>query len=1111
MLHLLLGRAGAGKSSAIFRRIAESGGARPQLLLVPEQASHETERRLCQAAGNQVSRYAEVLSFTRLSSRVLARAGGLASPALDAGGRMLLMYAALKAVSGQLTVYAKPSRKPAFLSGLLATLDECKQYGVTPARLSEAGGETGGQEGEKLRDLGLIFGAYDAMTGRTAFDPRDRLTRLARGLRDCGWAKGYDIYVDGFTDFTPQERSVLEQLLCQGESLTVALTCCRLEEADGEAGIFRPARRTAEALCRMASGCGCAVEIQFLTTENICKAKKLSYIEKQLFSDVPVPCAGEEGGELTLFRAELPRSEVEWTASEILRLVREEGFRFRDIAVAARGFDRYAPLVEEVFARYGVPVFLDSMTDVLQKPIFAVVTGALDTVAGNYVYEDVFRYLKTGLTDVTPEECDLLENYVLTWRLRGSRWTAKADWTMHPRGYGFPMTEVDTALLDTVNAVRRKVTEPLEKLRINKLKTGYGQAISLYEFLEKINLPGRLNQRAEMYRVQGELKRAEEYGQLWDILCGGLEQCAALLGDTPMELEEFSALLKLVLSQYDVGTIPVSLDRVAAGEAGRQGNRAVGALFFLGADDGAIPQVAPAPGLLNDDDRSLLASYGLELAPRAVDKLDREMTILYETCARPTRRLAVSWAAMSPQGEEKRPAFLIGRLRRLFPGLKIQEESRLDGAFRLSAPRPALELAGKYPAVRQALAAMPDYAGPVRRMEQAASMKRGSLSSGAALQLYGRNVPMSASRMDRYKSCHFSYFMQYGLKARPRREAGFQAPEYGTFVHYVLEEILKDPESGNWDRGRVRVQVREVMERYIQEELGGLAGKTARFVYLFERLLRPVTQVVWNALEELASSEFRPISFELGFGEKGDLPPVSFTVDGVTVSISGFVDRVDGWVHNGRLYLRVVDYKTGRKSFDLTEIWNGLGLQMLLYLFTLNDKGKILYKMETEAAGILYLPAREAVIRGSRTMGEESRQKQADQELRRNGLLLDDPAVLEAMEAPGDEGMRFLPLRVSKRTGAITGDALVTAERLGRLRAHTKHILHDIGAELAAGNIMADPYWRGPEKNACLYCDYVQACHFEEGRGGDRQRWLPPLDGAAFWDALERRDEPDRR
>ena len=840
------------------------------------------------------------------------------------------------------------------------------------------------------------------------------------------------------------------------------------------------------------------------------KAKSLVRLERELFSDFPEP-SPSAAPEVRLFAAQTPRSEVEWTASELLRLTREEGFRFRDIAVAARSFDRYAALVEEVFGRYDIPVFLDDMTDILQKPVFTVVTGALDVVAGEYAYDDVFRYLKTGLAGISREECDLLENYVLKWDVKGSRWTAKADWTMHPRGYGFPMTEADQALLDRVNDIRRRVSAPLEGLRRNQDETGKGQAIALYSYLESIDLPGQLAARSQRLRERGELKRAEEDRQLWDILCGGLEQCALLLGEAPMELAEFAQLLKLVLSQYDVGTIPVSLDRVNAGEAARLGNREVKALFLLGADDGSIPQVAPAPGLFTDDDRSLLASYGLELSPRLADKLDREMTIVYQACARPSRLLTVSWAASGPQGEERRPSLVVERLRLLFPQNTVLRERELTEDFRLAAPRPALELAGARPEVAAALKELPDYAPLVERMERAARMERGRLSPGAVERLYGHRVPMSASRMDKYRSCHFSYFMQFGLKAKAREAAGFQAPEYGTFVHYVLEQILQNKELAGQDKrpskDELDREIGRIFDSYIAQELGGLENKTPRFVYLFRRLVRPVTQVVENVLDELAASEFRPIAFELGFGDKGDLPPVELTVDGVTVSISGFVDRVDGWVHDGRLYLRVVDYKTGRKSFDLTEIWNGLGLQMLLYLFTLDEKGKELYNCEVTPAGVLYLPAREAVVQGSRGMDEAERRKKADAELRRKGLVLDDPEVLEAMEKPGEEGIRFLPVKVSSRTGAITGDALVSAARLGRLKHHTQRILAEIGRELSGGVIAADPFWRGPQKNACLYCDYAAACHFEEGRGGDCKRYLPSLDGEAFWQSIEGEEE----
>ena len=1112
MLKLLLGRSGSGKTRAMLETMAASAGKRPQILIVPEQHSHDMERTLCAIGGNSVSLGAEVLSFTRLASRVFSACGGLAAPALDGGGRLLLLRMALGSVTDQLKVYQRPSRKPAFLSGLLATVDELKTCRITPEQLWNAGAESGGEEGDKLTDLSLIYGAYEALTARQGADPRDRLTRLAEALRRTDWAEGKDFYLDGFTDLTPQERQVVAVIAGKCNSLTVALTCDKLEEDEGGAGIFSPARRTARQLLRLAKeqGVPAQVEVRALPAEG--RSSALAHLESQLFAPQPMPFPEQPEG-LSLFTALSPYSEVEWTAAEILRLVREEGYRFRDIAVCARSMEEYGSLIQTVFARYGVPVFLSRMSDILEKPILALITAALDTAAGGYRYDDIFRYLKTGLTDLSQEDVDLLENYALTWNLEGSAWTGRKPWTNHPKGYGRTFTQEDKDLVEWLERLRRQVVGPLETLRKNPDKTGAGQAKALYKLLEDIGVPERLAQRAKALSEDDQQALAEEYAQLWDILCGGLEQCAQILGESPMELEEFARLFALVLSQYDVGSIPVSLDQVTCGEMPRLSHKRYRAVFLLGADDGAIPAAALSPGLLNDDDRSLLASYGLELAPQLGDKLYREMTIVYECCAMARERFSVSWAAAGPDGAERRPSFLAEKLKLLFPKLERVEEGRLDGTFRLAAPRPALELAGRWSWAGAALERLPDYAPLVERMRRAASLDRGRLHRQAVDALYGSRVPMSASRMDKYKACHFSYFMQYGLKAEPRRAAGFQAPEYGTFVHYVLEHVLL------WckEKGGVKEVSQEelhtlcdqAVETYTAEELGGLEGENARFRYLFRRLKKSVYAVVDNVAEELRSSQFQPISFELGFGKNQDLPPVELSVDGVTVSISGFVDRVDGWVHDGRLYLRVVDYKTGRKSFDLTEIWNGMGLQMLLYLFTLEEQGKQLYNMDVTGAGVLYLPARDAVAAGSRAMSEAQRQKLVDTQLRRKGILLDDPDVLTAMEDPAEGGIRFLPVRVT-RTGAISGEALVSAQRLGKLARHTQKVLEDIGKELAAGNINADPFWRGPDHNACQWCEYAAACHFEEGRGNDRRRWLPTVKGEDFWTAVAKETE-DRK
>ena len=1107
MLQLLLGRSGAGKSDALFARMAQNGPHRPQILIVPEQHSHDSERRLCAQVGPEASRFAEVLSFTRLAGRVFDISGGGAAPTLDAGGRLVLMYAALRQVSEQLSVYRRPSRKPAFLTGLLSTVDELKSCRITPQALWEAGEEAEGGEGDKLRDISLLFGAYEALTQRQGADPRDRLTRLATALRESRWAVGMDFYLDAFTDFTPQEREVLAVLLGQANSVTVALTCDHLEETEGGGGIFSPARRTARQLLRLAEEARTPAQVEVLAGMTRPRIPALAAVEASLFAPQPAPPVENSEG-LALYAAHSSASEVEWAASEILRLVREEGYRFRDIAVTARSMEDYGPLIETIFPRYGVPVFLGQMSDILQKPVLSLITSALAAAAGGYRYEDLFRYLKTGLTDLSEEMRDRLENYVLTWDIRGSRWTREAPWDFHPGGYGLEWTDEDRAAVEELDRARRQVITPLEKLRAAGTRTGKDHAALLYDFLVEVGLPERLLERENALRERGEPALADEYRQLWDILCDALEQCAHTLSEVVMDQEEFAKLFPMVLSQYDVGTIPVSLDRVHAGEMPRLAHKPCRALLVLGAHDGAIPQAAPAPGLLNDDDRSLLASFGLELAPTLSDKLYREMTILYETLAIPSDYCAVSWPEGGSGGEELRPCFLVGRLRGLFPALRPRREGA--PVFRLSAPRPALLCAGRWSDVGATLRAMPEYAPRVERMERAAALERGSLSPAAVAALYGHRVPMSASRMDKLKSCHFAYFMQFGLKAKARKPAGFHAPEYGEFVHFVLEQVLRTL-TGNGEhaveapeREELHALTKTVVDRYVAERLGGLEGETPRFRYLFRRLLRTVYAVVDNAVEELTVSDFQPIAFELGFGSDKDLPPVQLTVDGVTVSISGFVDRVDGWVENGKLYLRVVDYKTGKKSFDLTDIWNGLGVQMLLYLFTLKREGQERFGgREIVPAGVLYLPARDAVVAGSRAMTEAERRRAVDQELRRKGLILDEEPVLSAMEHPGSAGIRFLPVKVSSRTGAITGDSLVSAERLGKLERHISRLLRDITGELAAGNIAADPFWRGPERNACVWCDYSAACHFEDGYGGDHKRYLPTVRGEDFWRALE--------
>ena len=799
---------------------------------------------------------------------------------------------------------------------------------------------------------------------------------------------------------------------------------------------------------------------------------------------------------------------MEQTAADIRSLAAAGKCRYRDITVAARNMADYEGIIETVFERYQIPVYLSRRSDMLEKPVWSLVTGVLSAIENGFEYEDMFRWLKTGLAGLTPEECDELENYVLTWEVHGNMWLRDVDWTDNPDGYGAPWDDRRQSRLDRVNELRRRIRGPLSDLYTG-LKTGStagGKVNALYSFLEELDLQNALEARMRAQADAGRLQEAEETAQLWEILCGVLDQFVEILGDEPMETDEFSRLLRQVAGQYSVGTIPVSLDQVSVTEITRNDRHTDKYLFLLGANDHVLPAVGQSGGILNDDDREELAQRGIRLAPSGMEQMGIELQNLYAALAQPTEGLTVSYPAADVTGAELRPAFVVDRLLALFPAVRVEREP-LDRSYRLTAPLPALEAAGTDPEgpLWRHFAADPAMEASLAAMRRAADLRRGSLSRGAVRALYGERISMSASRAERLRSCHFAYFMEYGLKARPRRPAAFDAPQIGTFLHYLLEHVTADV----LDRGGfaavgeedLHALVRRYIDRYAAEELGDLEGRNARFRYLFSRLRNTAYAVVDQIAEEMRSSDFVPLAFELSFGDRGELPAVTVTEPDAQLRIGGKVDRVDGWVKDGKLYLRVVDYKSGRKAFDLSAVRMGLDIQMLLYLFALEKEGKQRFGMDIEPAGVLYLPARDEILSAERSVTADQLRAQRDKELRRTGLLLSEPEVLQAMEHEALKSPRFLPVRVN-RDGDVSG-SLASAAQLGQLGRYVEQLLHQIAREVRDGNIDADPCCRSEDDSFCKYCDWADACHFQDGRDGDHLHYILPVKPEDFWRQVE--------
>ncbi|MBQ8026276.1 MAG: PD-(D/E)XK nuclease family protein [Oscillospiraceae bacterium] len=1086
MFKLILGRAGSGKTRYIFQEIkALSDAGRDHItLIVPEQYSHEAERMLCDFCGDAVNLHGEVLSFSRLCSRVFSQVGGAADRVLDQGGRVLMMRKAMKSVSSALQVFGKNENQTGFVEKLLATLDELKAACITPETITAVFGEDSGPLGRKMMDLALIYSAYEAALSREISDPTDRLTRLAEQIGESSYCREGYVFIDGFRSFTRQQLQVIARLIRSGVDVVVALTCSGLY---GEEEMFQEARETAVTLLGIDRGKSSVVT---MTGE---KPGISGFLEKNLFAYEAAPEKPDLNG-VFLFKAESAADECEVAAGRILELV-GQGAEFRQIALACCD-PAQAELCESTLLKYGIPVYVNRKTNLSATAPVALLASALDVLLSDWEYGSLFRYLKTGLSGMAPDGVDELENYVIQWSIRGNAWRGSEDWTMNPEGYTDSFSEAAAEQLRRVNALRQQAAEPLLFLEgaMDRAKTCGEMLRALYDFMIQIQLPERL-----------AVKRAEKpdslYDQIWETIVSALEQFDQVMGEQPLSLEEFAQLWNLLLSQYDVGKIPMTLNSVMIGPMTGTLRRGIRHMLVIGASDDALPPPQQSTGILSDHERDEACRLGLELPLTGKGRVYRSISDVYNCLTLPDQTLTMTCV----ENDSKRPSYIALRVADLF-GVDFLS-CDVEGA-RLRAVKPCFELAASgsggeaVNCARAYFQALPEYAQRLAAVMRASRSDRGTLTRQTAQALYGRRITVSASKADKYYECKYKFFMQYGLRAKPRKTAGFDAPVYGTFIHYLLENVINELKATGGFQGvspeSIAALTAKYVAAYVNDVLLQFAGKNERFIYLFNRLAEDAGQIVWTMIRELADSDFSPVDFELAIGPGTDVVPPELTDGQTQMVIEGFADRVDGWIHGDKLYLRVVDYKTGRKKLSLSNIWYGMGLQMLIYLFALEKSGQAHYERQIVPAGVLYAPAREEMLSMPRGASDEEIEKQRLKSIRRSGLLLDDADVLEAM-AHG-EGKAYLPVKFGK-DGEAAGESLASLEQLGALSRHIDQKLLEIGRELHSGKIELDPFYKSSSDNACQFCDFRQACHFDE-ENGDRVHRITRLKTPEVWEKI---------
>ena len=1077
MLTLLLGKDWIANRNAVLDMVARDvqNAQGNRILMVPELISHDTERRLCRAAGDTCSRYAEVLSFTRLASRVADSVGHGAQECLDNGGRVVAMAAATRQLHSKLKAYAAVETRPEFLTGLVDAVDEFKRCCITSRDLMDAAAQSEGSFAQKLEELSLILEAYDSLCSRGKRDPRDQMTWLLEQLEAGDFAQKHIFYIDGFPDFTRQHLAILLHLMQASPQVVVSLNC----DVPGSSMLaFEKAGSTAAELIRSAKEAGVPVEIRYVTSDRTClEAVRSGLFQGNLSREM----------DIQVFRTDSLQGEC-WMAADRIRALVQSGCRYRDISIVCTDMGSYKNTLSLVLHRCGIPLYLSGTEEILEKSVISALLSALDAALGGFEQRDVLRYLKSVLSPLSMETCDRLENYAILWGIHGNRWLN--TWENHPEGIGEEWTDTAYRQLDRLNEARAVSIAPLIRLHRNfrsavKLQD---QVEAVYDFFVQIQLANRLDKLAKEMDAAGDNRTAQILNQLWEILLSALEQMHDVLGETVWDQESFLRLFELLLSQYDVGTIPPVLDAVMAGPVSAMRCQQEKHLILLGAQEGALPGYCGSAGVLTDQERDALRQMGVPLTGGSMEGLQAEFSEIYGVFCGAEETVCVSC------GPEQ-PSFVYRRLAGMAGGEQLYQNTDPIGDVYDAAAYLAAVNDRK---TAQAL----DIQDAYQQILERSSYKLGNVKSENIQKLYGRKLRLSASQVDRQAECRMSYFLRYGLRAKERKEATVDPAEFGTYIHAVLEETAREVMQRG---GFHKVSLEETMEiamahsdAYARERFSQLDSQ--RVTYLFRRNVQELAMIVEELWQELSVSQFIPADFELAFGDGQKMNAISVPNAEMEAQLRGFVDRVDVWNNGYTNYFRVVDYKTGRKDFDYCDVFNGIGLQMLLYLFALEQEGEELLGENLIPAGVQYFAARSPFVTANGRLTDPEAAVERGKTWKRKGLILADDAVVNAMEPEGSP--KRLSCKLGK-DGTLTGD-VADREQLKLLKKYVLQVLRDMVHDIASGDVAPNPYTRGSAHNACSFCPYQSVCHLATVEG---RRNYKTMSAQRFWEEISKEVE----
>lgn len=1141
-LRFYFGPSGSGKSHRIYEEIMQRAAQEPGrnfLIIVPDQFTMQTQKDLVMRSDRGGILNIDVLSFGRLSHRILEEVGTKEMPVLDDTGKSLVLQKIAADLKEQLPAMGSLLHKQGYIHEVKSAISEFMQYGISTQDMDKliASAEKRGALAMKLRDLKTLYRGFQDYIRDHFITTEETLDVLRRSLVKSKILQGSVVVFDGFTGFTPIQNRLIQELMRVCAETIVTVTIGAEEDPyqmDGEQKLFHLSKKTVSDLVKLAA------EAEVTRGEDVfvkggpnrfTEAPALCYLEQNLFRYQYEPYT-EKQREICMFEALSPREEVHQAALYIRKLIREEGLTYRDIAVVIGDLEGYASYVETEFGQLEIPCFLDRTRGIVLNPMIEYIKSALQLYIRDFSYDTVFHFLRSGMADISREEIDELENYVIRTGARGyrtySRLFTRRTEEMQ-QGSGQEDTERAEETLERLNRIRQQFADTVEILHMAPRAKAGEYVDHLYDFLEQNQVQQKLLNYQQQFEQEGDLAKAREYAQIYRLVMDLLDQIYELLGEEEISLQEFADILDAGFGEITVGTIPQNVDRIVVGDMERTRLKQVKVLFFLGVNDGNIPKNASKGGIISDMDREFLIESGTEMAPSPRQQMYIQRLYLYLNMTKPSERLYLSYAKVNSDGKGIRPSYLIDTVRKLFPQLAVkypQNRSRLE------------QIEGRQEGARYLAEELREYADGTLREEErqdfylmyrayeadpegrdrltAAAFRRykeSGLSRIVARALYGRQLENSVSRLETYAACACRHFLQYGLSLQEREEFGFEVSDMGNVYHAVLENFAgKLAESGrtwwDFDENFATQAIKEAVEGYAATYGETVLYSSARNEYAITRMSRILTRTVLTLQQHLKQGSFQPDDYELSFRFAEDLDSIHVDLsEEEKMHLQGRIDRIDVSEDAEHVYVKVIDYKSGNKKFDLAALYYGLQLQLVVYMNAAMElESRKHPDKEIVPAALLYYHIDDPTIETPVELTQEQINEEILTKLRMNGVVNSDPAVVERLDRFLQDKSKVIPVEKKKDGSFSARSGILSREELHVVSAYVDTKIRQIGREILDGKIAANPYEKGNEE-ACTYCAYKKVCGFDGSIPGYEKRQLEDLDKQTLMQRMQETTE----